>query len=95
MIIAQLTITPLGEGTELHEYVKGAIEIIKKSGLRFEPNAMATVIEANSLEEIFDLVKEVHLYIIKKGARRVVTELKIDDRRDKEASIDSKINAIK
>ena len=45
MIIAQVSITPIGVGVSVHEYVKIAIDEIRKSGLNYETNAMATVIE--------------------------------------------------
>ena len=95
MIIAQVSISPVGVGTELHEYVKAAVEEIKKSGLRFETNAMATVVEAPNLDTLFEVVKKAHNAVLRMGAKRVITELKVDDRRDKKASIESKISAVK
>ena len=55
---------------------------------------MATVIETKDLETLFTIVKEAHMAIINSGAKRVITELKIDDRRDKNATIDTKLRAI-
>lgn len=52
---------------------------------------MSTVIEANLIETLFDAVKNAYLAVIKLGSKRVITELKIDDRRDKKHSISSKI----
>jgi len=94
MIIAQVSITPIGVEVSVHEYVKIAIDEIRKSGLNFETNAMATVIESKSLDELFNVIKKAHHAVLKKGAKRVITEIKIDDRRDKDATMRSKIEAV-
>ena len=94
MIIASISISPIGVGTELHEFVKRAIEEIKKKGIKYEVNAMSTVVEVSSLEELFDVVKRAHSAVLDAGARRVITEVKIDDRRDKEATMESKVSKV-
>ncbi|MCD6236555.1 MAG: thiamine-binding protein, partial [Thermoplasmata archaeon] len=33
--------------------------------------------------------------VLKQGAKRVITEIKIDDRKDKDATIESKVSAVK
>ena len=95
MIISQLSIAPIGINTSVSKYVKKVIEVIKKYDVKSETNAMATVIETEDLDTLFKLVKEAHMTMINSGVQRVVTELKIDDRRDKNATIDTKLNAIK
>jgi len=94
MIIASISISPIGVGTELHEFVKRAIEEIKKKGIKYEVNAMSTVVEVSSLEELFDVVKKAHSAVLDAGAKRVITEVKIDDRRDKEATMESKVSKV-
>ena len=94
MIIAQISITPIDVGTSVSDYVRAALDEIRSSGVRYELNAMATVVEVENLDKLFEVVKRAHEAVIKKGARRVITEIKIDDRKDKDASIESKIRAI-
>ncbi len=95
MIIAQLSIAPIGKKVSVSKYVKLVIETLKKENVKFETNAMATVIETEDLKTLFDVVQKVHNAVVASGAERVITELKIDDRRDKDATIKSKINALK
>lgn len=95
MIIAQLTIAPLGKNVGVSKYVKLVLDTLKKEHVKFETNAMATVIETDDLNTLFDVVKKAHNAVIDAGSERVITELKIDDRRDKDATITSKINALK
>jgi uncharacterized protein YqgV (UPF0045/DUF77 family) len=44
---------------------------------------------------LFDLVKQVHQAHLAAGARRISIDLKVDDRRDKDATIQTKRNAVK
>lgn len=95
MIVAQLSIAPVGKEVSVSKYVKLVIETLKKENVKFETNAMATVIEIEDLKTLFDIVQKAHNAVVASGAERVITELKIDDRRDKDATIKSKINALK
>ncbi len=95
MIIAQLSIGPIGEGTSVSKYVRTAIKKLDEMGVCYELGAMSTTIEAKNIDELFDAVKEAHLAVINAGAKRIITDLKIDDRRDKEASIETKLKAVK
>jgi uncharacterized protein YqgV (UPF0045/DUF77 family) len=56
---------------------------------------MSTVIETEDLKTLFDVVEKAHNTVLAAGADRVITELKIDDRRDKDATIPSKLSALK
>ena len=94
MIISQLSIAPIGDGTSLSKYVKIAINSIKKSNVNFKTNDMATIIETEDLKTLFKIVEDAHNAVLKSGAKRVITELKIDDRRDKDVRIGSKIKAL-
>ena len=94
MIIAQLSIAPLGEGISVSKYVRIVLDVLKQENLRFETNAMATVIQTSDLSTLFQAVEHAHSAVLAAGAKRVITELKIDDRRDKEANIKSKLNSL-
>ena len=95
MIISQLSIAPVGEGTSLSSFVRIVIYSLRKHNVKFKTNDMATIIETEDLETLFKIVKEAHNAVIKSGAKRVITELKIDDRKDKEVKIGSKVKAVK
>ena len=94
MIISQLSIAPIGVGTSLSKYVKIVVNEIEKSGVKNKTNAMATVIETEDIETLLDVVKKAHYAMVSTGAKRIITELKIDDRRDKDATSESKLGAI-
>ncbi len=94
MIISQLSIAPVGKDVSLSKYVKTALNVLEKSNIKFETNAMATVIETEDLETLFKVVEEAHKAVMKSGAKRVITELKIDDRGDKNVTMKSKLKSI-
>ena len=94
MIISQLSIAPVGVGTSLSRYVKIVIDVFNNNEIIFKTNDMATVIETEDLETLFSVVEEAHKAVISAGAKRVITELKIDDRRDKEVIIGTKLKSI-
>ncbi|MDR0900348.1 MAG: MTH1187 family thiamine-binding protein [Methanobrevibacter sp.] len=96
MITADFTILPVGtDGTDLGEYVGIAVEIIKDSGLNYELTGMGTQIEAETLDELYEVVKKAQEAIFDKGSNRVYSVLKIDDRRDKNnRSLQDKINTV-
>ncbi|UCD14119.1 MAG: MTH1187 family thiamine-binding protein [Thermoplasmatales archaeon] len=94
MIIAQLSIAPVGKSVSLSRYVKIAIETLKKENIKFETNAMATVFEIEDLDTLFNIVQKAHTSVLASGVERVITELKIDDRRDKNATIKTKLKSV-
>lgn len=94
MIIAALSIFPVGEGTSLSKYVRASLKALGETGLKSEPSAMATIIEAKNLDELFAAVKKAHEAQLKMGAKRVYMVLTVDDRKDKEATMKSKMKAI-
>jgi uncharacterized protein (TIGR00106 family) len=94
MAIAFLTITPLGTGTtSVSHYVAGVEKILEATKLKSQLTAMGTIIEGD-LDEILAVVRRMHEHPFTMGAARVSTLLKIDDRRDKEHSIGSKMRSV-
>jgi uncharacterized protein (TIGR00106 family) len=95
MVLGQFSVYPLGEGTSLSRFVKKGIQVIKESGYKYEIGGLSTTVEVPDLDSLFQLVKKVHQAHLGEGARRVVIDLKVDDRRDKDATIDTKRNSVK
>jgi uncharacterized protein (TIGR00106 family) len=95
MAIVFVTIAPLGTATpSLSLYVAGVERILRKSGLKHELTAMGSIVEGD-LDAILPVLREMHEHPFSQGAVRVSTLIKIDDRRDKAASMDSKIRSVK
>jgi uncharacterized protein (TIGR00106 family) len=95
-VIAEISIVPIGTGsTGLSEYVADCINILgKKPELKYQLTPMGTIIEG-PLEKILETVKLMHEAPFHDGVLRVVTTVKIDDRRDKKASMESKVASVR
>lgn len=94
-MIAQLSVFPIGEGTSLGRFVKKGVAVIEASGYPYEVGGMSTSVEVPDLNALFSLVKEIHAAHVKEGAQRIIIDLKVDDRRDKDATIATKKSSAK
>jgi len=96
-VMADFSIVPISHGeTSVSRYVAETINAAKKMrGLNYEVTPMRTILEANNLETVFEVVKAAHKAIIAKGVLRAKSNLRIDDRMDKPRTMNDKVNAIK
>jgi len=94
MILAELTIFPTSEGVSVSKYVREALNALNETGLKCESGAMSTTIEAPDLRSIFDAIEKADEAIERMGAKRIHIDLHVDHRLDKNATIESKLNAI-
>lgn len=94
MAVVEVSILPLGTGTpSMSRYVADVLKVLKESNLKHELTAMGTIIEGD-LDEVLKWVRKMHEVPFREGAKRVVTTIEIDDRRDKELTIEGKIKAV-
>ena len=94
-MIAQLSVYPIGEGTSLSRFVKKGVAVIEASGYTYEVGGMSTSVEVPDLNALFTLIKDIHAAHVGEGARRIVIDLKVDDRLDKDATIASKKTSVR
>ena len=94
-VVAEISVVPLGTATtSLSEYVAGCLKILEEAkDIKFQLTAMGTIIEG-SLEQVLAVVQQMHQIPFDLGCQRVLTTIKIDDRRDKAITIDSKVEAV-
>jgi uncharacterized protein (TIGR00106 family) len=96
-VIAYFIIAPVGiKSTSMGSYVAAAVAAINEiRGLKCEITPMGTIMEADTLEPIFEAVNAAHEALTVKGILRVESTLIIDDRRDKPRTMKDKVNSIK
>ncbi len=96
MATAELTVISLGRaGTSASEYVAEIQRRLAAQGrVRYEMHAMGTNLEGTPAD-IFALVAELHAVPFELGIPRVYSVLKLDERRDKEASLTSKVDSVR
>lgn len=96
MAIVELTVCPLGTNTtSASKYVAGAQKILAdQDKVKYMLNPMGTVMEGD-LDEIFKLIRIIQEDVFDKGVSRVYSIIKVDDRRDKESSMEQKLKSVK
>ncbi len=93
MALMQLTIVPVGEGVSVGNYVADIQKRLQEEGASYKLTDMATLIEGDA-QYLLRLLAKIYETPFTKGAIRVVTNITIDDRRDKTVSIGDKIEAV-
>jgi len=94
MAVAEVSIIPLGvPGTSLSAHVARVLKVLKESSLQFELTAMGTIISGD-LEEILAVLRSMHESCFSEEVNRVLTQIRIDDRRDKRGSPEQKIRSV-
>ncbi len=95
MALMQITIIPIGTGsTSVGDYVAGVQKLLQKRGCSFELADMGTVVYGPA-SELLQIAADIHEYPFGCGAQRVVTNIVLDDRRDKEQAIGDKRRAVR
>ena len=92
----EINIIPMGTPTSsVSKYVGKALRVLKKEKrINYELTAMGTIIETESLDLLLKIAKKMHLAEFSEKIRRVVTTIKIDDRRDKKSNIKEKVDSV-
>lgn len=86
MVIAEVSIFPLGTGTpSVSQYVEAAVKELEASGLRCTLGPTGTTVEATSPEEIYAAIARAQRAVMDLGAQRAYTVIKLDERRDVES----------
>ena len=97
MIQAEISIYPMAtRTTSASFYIAKAIESIKKiENLRYEMNAMGTILESDDMDTINKATKEMIETVHNLGINRAEIIIKIDSRKDKQVRMEEKVEAIK
>jgi len=96
MPIMEISLFPLGTGNaSVSEEVAESLAVLKRAkGVRYQISSMATVVEAVSLRKLLAVAEQMHRAMLRNGARRVITTIKIDDRTDKPLSAAAKVQSV-
>lgn len=91
-MMVQLSIVPVSEQINLSEAVAKAVKIIHESGLEYKLTPMGTLIKGE-WNEVMKLVKKCH-HAVRKDFDRVMTQIKIDDFKNRHVAFDDKIKSV-
>ncbi len=92
----EISIVPLGTKTaSVSKYVASSIEVLtKEKGIKYELTSMGTIIEAVSVERLLDVASKMHNKMLNNRIKRVVTTIKIDERRDEKLTMAKKVKSV-
>jgi len=91
-MIAEFSIVPVGTGVSLSPFVAECLRIVEKSGLKHQLTPMGTVLEGDG-EKVMSTIMACHSRVLMMS-ERVVTNIKIDDRRDRPTDMERKVRSV-
>ncbi len=94
MALMEITIVPIGTGsTSVGDYVAEALRVLKERGVDFHLEDMGTIV-SGEVDELLEVARRLHETPFGKGAKRVYTVIRIDDRRDKAVGLGEKARSV-
>ncbi len=94
MALMELTMIPLGAGVGVGDFVADIQKRLEEENAVFKLTDMSTLIEGD-VQHLLKLLGKIYETPFDNGAVRVVTNITIDDRRDKTVHIGEKIDSVK
>jgi uncharacterized protein (TIGR00106 family) len=91
-VMAEFSVVPVGKGESLSPVVARVLKIVAESGVNYRANPMGTVLEG-SWDEVMEVVKKCHDEALKEGVR-VVTSIKIDERKGVDRRMEEKLASV-
>ena len=95
MVIAEISVVPIGTCTpSVSRYVAKAIGVLsQEKNIKYKLTGMGTILEGE-LTAVLEAVRKMHDSVFGDQIQRVVTTIRIDDRRDRESSVEHKIQSV-
>ncbi|EJA1858873.1 MTH1187 family thiamine-binding protein [Staphylococcus pseudintermedius] len=99
MAIVDVVVIPVGtEGPSVSQYIaeiQTKLEEFKQEGkIDYQLTPMNTLIEGE-LADLFEVIQAIHELPFNKGLDRVCSNIRIDDRRDKQRKMNDKLDSVK
>jgi uncharacterized protein (TIGR00106 family) len=92
MYLMEFSITPMGKGESVGQYVAQSLEIIDRSGLDYQLHAMGTTVEGE-LEPLLNLLQQC-FESLEKESDRITCTAKFDYRRQAEGRLAKKVASV-
>ena len=92
MVLLEFSMSPLGTGESVGQYVARSLDIIDRSGLDYRLHAMGTVLEGD-WDEVFGVVKRC-FDAMRKDCSRISVAIKVDYRKGKRGRLTAKVASV-
>ena len=95
MAVMEISVVPIGTSSaSVSEYVADCVKVLEEEGVVYEVTPMGTQVEGEP-GRLLEMALQMHEVPFRKGALRVLTTIRIDDRRDKPLTLRGKREAVK
>lgn len=91
-MLVEFSVVPIGTGVSVSPQIARVLKIVTDSGVNYKANPMGTVLEGD-WDAVMAVVRKCH-EVVMKDAERVLTRISIDDRKGKEARIETKLESV-
>lgn len=92
MVLLEFAIFPNDKGESLAPYVARCVDIIDKSGLKYQFSAMSTIIEGE-WEQVMSVVGACYKEL-EKDCNRISVMMRVDGRKGTESRLKSKVDSV-
>jgi len=94
-VLAEISVTPVGkEDASLGDTIVETLKVAETRGVNYQVGPMGTSLEGD-LETLLGVMREMHEACFKRGYPRVITTIRIDDRRDKDLTMNYRVESVK
>jgi uncharacterized protein (TIGR00106 family) len=92
--ILEIHVAPVGTSSaSMGDLVARTVAVAKQRGVKYRVNPMGTTLEGD-LDTLFSLARAMHEAAFTAGTPRVLTSIRIDDRLDKDLTMDYKVDSV-
>jgi uncharacterized protein (TIGR00106 family) len=93
--LLEISVVPVGtESPSISSFVAQACKEAKRNGIKFDVTPTSTVMEGD-LPALLNVAEQMHGAAFTGGAQRVVTNISIDERRDKDLTMEETVTAVR
>jgi uncharacterized protein (TIGR00106 family) len=94
MPLLEISIVPVGtDSPSFSSQVTDEVRVIEEKDLKYEVTPTSTVLEGD-IDDLWEAAKEMHQKALEVGPERIVTNINIDHRTDKQMDIDQQIEKV-
>ncbi len=91
-MLVEFATFPVDKGPRFSKIIAPVIDLIDKSGLKYQTTAMCTLVEGD-WDEVFALIKKCHYHLCK-NSTRVYTRIVVDDRKNFSNPMTEKVDRV-
>jgi uncharacterized protein (TIGR00106 family) len=95
MALLEISVVPVGtESPSISSFIAQACREAQRNGIKYDITPTSTVMEGD-LPALMHVAQQMHEAAFHGGSQRVVTNISIDERRDKDLKMEETVNAVR